>query len=143
MAAARHNPARQQWRSFPRETDDPLRIGTDIRPAETRIRHAGDDRFGKGHPLREILVEVPVLRPQPVVGVAVKFRFIADLKKEQPFAQLPGDISRLFGIPFRRARPEIQAINRVPPVAFKNPARRSTATGSIAVNECGIQLSAR
>ena len=27
-------------------------------------------------------------------------------------------------------------------VAFKNSARRSTATGSIAVNECGIQLSA-
>ena len=114
MAAARHNPAGQQWRSFPRETDDPLRIGTDVRSAETRLRHADDDLFGERHPLGEILVKVPVLGAQPVVGVAVKLRFISNLKKKQPLAQPPGNISRLLGILRGRARPKIQAINRVP-----------------------------
>ena len=114
MSAARHNPAGQHGRSFPRKTSDPLRVGTDIRPAKPRFRHAGYDRFGEGHPLRKIFVKIPVLRAQPVVGIAVKFRFIANLKKEQPFAELPGDIGCFFSVPFRRSCAEIQTVNGLP-----------------------------
>ena len=119
--------ARQQWRRFPRKTRNPLGVGTDIRPAKARFRHTGDDRFGEGHPLRKIFVEIPVRRAQPVVGVAVKLRFIANLKTKQPFAQLPGDIGRLFSGPFRRTRAEIQAVNRLPTrrlQKFRQPVNR-------------------